>query len=249
MPKRREERPVRSVAQASSNGLREALLGLLAIRPMSGYDLTRSYIRALQQIWYAPQGQVYPTLRKMHAEGLLVVGIEVQHDRPNRKIYSLTENGRQNLIEWLSRPATLPRMHHEFIHKLFLLNQVDVAKRRDLVKSYAERSHKWCDELRCVEKKLSSALNGEYGESAWYQLLALQHLIRIVECDAKSAQLIAAQLGNRSKVKAGKKSVRKREDRTDTTAFAGFSLSPIQGVVESLTDWDRLQQRQKGSRC
>ena len=34
--------------QHSRNGLREAILGLLAIRPMTGYDLTRSYQHALQ---------------------------------------------------------------------------------------------------------------------------------------------------------------------------------------------------------
>ena len=55
---RREPPAVRE----SRNGLREAILGLLAIRPMTGYDLSRSYRRALQQIWYAPLGQVYPTL-------------------------------------------------------------------------------------------------------------------------------------------------------------------------------------------
>jgi DNA-binding PadR family transcriptional regulator len=47
----------------SRNGLREAILGLLATKSMTGYDLSRSYKNALQQIWYAPLGQVYPTLR------------------------------------------------------------------------------------------------------------------------------------------------------------------------------------------
>ena len=73
----------------SRNGLREAILGLLAIRPMTGYDLSRSYRRALRQVWYAPLGQVYPTLRKMRRDGLLRVSVKVQRHRPNRKIYSL----------------------------------------------------------------------------------------------------------------------------------------------------------------
>src|SRR6476659_1183245 len=93
----------------SRNGLREALLGLLAIRPMTGYDLTRSYRRALQQIWYAPLGQVYPTLRKMKRDGLLRVSVKVQHHRPDRKVYTLTAQGRKLLVAWLSQPAALPR--------------------------------------------------------------------------------------------------------------------------------------------
>ena len=80
MPSKPKRTKAQEKAQAKSqdfehsrNGLREALLGLLAIRPMSGYDLTRSYERALQQIWYAPLKQIYPTLRKMQGDGLLKV--------------------------------------------------------------------------------------------------------------------------------------------------------------------------------
>src|ERR1700730_8345314 len=89
----------------SRNGLREAILGLLAIRPMTGYDLSGSYRRALQQIWYAPLGQVYPTLRKMRRDGLLRVSVKVQRRRPNRKIYTLTTEGRKLLVLWLSQPV------------------------------------------------------------------------------------------------------------------------------------------------
>ena len=91
----------------SRNGLREAILGLLAVRPMSGYELSRSYRRALQQIWYAPLGQVYPTLRKMQRDGLLKVSIKVQKHRPNRKVYSLTSEGRDLLVSWLVQPAAV----------------------------------------------------------------------------------------------------------------------------------------------
>src|SRR6266852_2597710 len=96
----------------SRNGLREAVLGLLAIRQMSGYDLSRSYRRALQQIWHAPLGQIYPTLRKMQRDGLQRFTDTVQHDRPNLKVYSLASAGRRLLVMWLSQPAVLPRMHH-----------------------------------------------------------------------------------------------------------------------------------------
>lgn len=113
MPSAEKRQKPRGFKQ-SRNGLREAILGLLAIRPMTGYDLSRSYRRALQQIWYAPLGQVYPMLRKIRRDGLLRVSVKVQRHRPNRKIYSLTAEGRKLLVLWLSQPAALPRMHHEF---------------------------------------------------------------------------------------------------------------------------------------
>jgi PadR family transcriptional regulator, regulatory protein AphA len=178
----------------SRNGLREAILGLLAIKPMTGYDLSRSYKRALQQIWYAPLGQIYPSLRQMQRAGLLRVAVKVQQHRPNRKIYSLTPEGRRLLIEWLGEPAELPRMHHEFIHKLFLLRNVAVAERATLVDSYAERSTEWAADLRRAERALETSLQGPNAESARFQLLSLRHLCRLVECEASSARSVAADI-------------------------------------------------------
>jgi hypothetical protein len=160
----------------------------------------------------------------MHVNGLLDVSIEVQEDRPNRKVYSLTANGRLQLVEWLSHPATLPRMHHEFIHKLFLLNQIDAAKQKEFVLSYAERSAAWAKELRAIEKNLHRALKGTYAESAWFQLISLGHLIRIVECEAKSARLIADEIAKRGKVKMPRNTGSRSSGQS--AAFGGLSLSP-----------------------
>jgi len=216
------------MATPAGNGLREAILGLLAIRPMSGYDLSRSYQRALQQIWYAPLGQVYPALRKMRAEKLLRVTVQVQHDRPNRKVYSLTNLGRRVFVEWLSLPAVLPNMHHEFIHKLFLLNQIDRPSRVKLVQDYVERCTAWAAELRQIDRKLEASLDGPHGESAFYQQLSLRHLRRIVECEANSARMIAREIGATLTTGRAKRNGKRGRQGVSAphAAFAGLSLSP-----------------------
>lgn len=175
-------------------GLREAILGLLAIRPMSGYDISRSYQRALQRVWYAPVGQVYPTLRAMQSAGLLDVEVQVQETRPNRKEYRLTDEGREALLAWLAEPPALPFMHHEFISKLFLLDNVDGDKREEFVDGYAERCAAWASELEAIEEKMRPRLEGPFAESVHFQLLALRHLRRIVTCEAKSARLLRDEL-------------------------------------------------------
>jgi len=209
--------------RTSRNGLREAILGLLAIKPMTGYDLSRSYRRALQQIWYAPLGQIYPTLRKMRRDGLLKVSIKVQHHRPNRKVYSLTAEGHKLLVSWLTRPAALPRMHHEFIHKLFLQSNVSAAERVGFVEDYIQRSQEWAVDLRRAEAMLEPALDGPYAESAWFQLLSLRHLRRIVECEADSARRIADEIKAHPGFKPARAALAEAKDHA---AFAGQSLSP-----------------------
>lgn len=226
MPSAQKSAKVRASSRAfqhSRNGLREAILGLLAVRPMSGYDLSRSYRRALQQIWYAPLGQIYPTLRKMQRDGLLRVTVKVQHDRPNRKVYSLTSEGRKLLVSWLSQSAMLPRMHHEFIHKLFLLGNVDPARCGELVDDYIKRCTAWVAELRRAERALEPSLKGPNAENAWFQMQALRHLCRIVEVEADSARQIAEEIHAYSGVKERRAAAPLPQEHL---AFAGLSLSP-----------------------
>ena len=208
--------------QHSRNGLREAILGLLAIRPMSGYDLSRSYQRALQQIWYAPLAQVYPTLRKMQRDGLLRVVVKVQRHRPNRKVYSLTPEGRKILVQWLSEPPALPRMHHEFIHKLFLLSNIEPGERAGLVEDYVAHCAAWAADLRRAERILEPSLKGPNAENAGFQLLALQHLCRLVECEASSARELAVAM----RAMSGKGKRAAAINPGGKLAFAGLSLSP-----------------------
>jgi DNA-binding PadR family transcriptional regulator len=205
----------------SRNGLREAILGLLATKPMTGYDLSRSYKNALQQIWYAPLGQVYPTLRQMQRAGLLRVTVKVQKHRPNRKIYSLTLEGRRLLVDWLAQPAELPRMHHEFIHKLFLLRNIDATERAALVDNYVERCTQWAADLRQAERRLEGSLRGPNAESAWYQLLSLRHLCRLVETDASSARGIADE------IRAGLGKVKKFTDTPGAPQSGPFNELPL----------------------
>jgi DNA-binding PadR family transcriptional regulator len=222
MPKAAKRKPVAS--EISRNGLREALLGLIAIKPMTGYDLTRSYRQALQQIWYAPLGQVYPTLRRMKHDGLLRMSVKAQRHRPDRKVYTLTAEGRKTLVAWLAQPAALPRMHHEFIHKLFLLGNVDSAQRGKLIAAYIKGSDDWARDLRRAEAMLEPSLDGPNAESAWFQLLSLRHLCRIVECEAVSAREIAEAISANPAAKAARAGAVAK----DAAAFAGQSLSPAE---------------------
>jgi PadR family transcriptional regulator, regulatory protein AphA len=223
MPSAEKRQKPRGFKQ-SRNGLREAILGLLAIRPMTGYDLSRSYRRALQQIWYAPLGQVYPTLRQMRRDGLLRVSVKVQRHRPNRKIYSLTAEGRKLLVLWLSQPAALPRMHHEFIHKLFQLGHVNAADRGELVEAYINRCREWALDLRRAAAMLEPSLKGPNAENAWFQLLSLRHLCRIVECETNSARQIAE--GIRGHARERPRRSGGSPPSLENAAFAGQTLSP-----------------------
>ena len=99
--------------------LKHAVLGFLSYAPMAGYDLKRYFDQSIYHFWNANLSQIYPTLSQMVDEGLLTVEIEYQEDKPNRKVYYITDAGHEELRRWLREPIDLPQNRIAFLIKVF----------------------------------------------------------------------------------------------------------------------------------
>jgi PadR family transcriptional regulator, regulatory protein AphA len=100
------------------------ILGLLQRESMTGYDLKNScFDKTIAHLWSADQAQIYRTLDKLVEQGWIVFEIEIQHDRPNRKIYSLTDTGHQELLRWLQQSQPLPNLREPLLIQLFFAQQ------------------------------------------------------------------------------------------------------------------------------
>jgi DNA-binding PadR family transcriptional regulator len=76
------------------------ILGLLRIRPMSGYEIKAFVDRSTRFFWAASYGQIYPELRRL-AEAGLIEGSSKPSGGRKRTEYRLTAAGRTELREWL----------------------------------------------------------------------------------------------------------------------------------------------------
>jgi DNA-binding PadR family transcriptional regulator len=106
-----------------SNGkmnLRYFVLGLLAQQPMSGYDIKR-FLKGLSWLIGSPSsGSLYPLLRALLEDQLVTVEIVPGVDKPPRKIYSISESGREALQTWLEQPSVPNTPLKAFAMRLFL---------------------------------------------------------------------------------------------------------------------------------
>jgi len=100
------------------------LLGVLAIEPMSGYDLGLNIRASVGHIWNESYGQIYPNLKKLAAEGFVTAKTERQKGKPDRRIYSITNKGRERLGKWLAVPPQPEIARNELLLKLFFGDQV-----------------------------------------------------------------------------------------------------------------------------
>ena len=92
------------------------ILGLLMEGDQHGYDLYRS---ELLQIWSIPMSQLYSLLKRLEKAGKIHVKRIIQENRPGKKVYSLTPEGRRSFLEWVQRPSEKIRnIRTEFLAKL-----------------------------------------------------------------------------------------------------------------------------------
>lgn len=101
--------------------LKYGLLGLLNYSDMTGYELARAFKDSLSYFWQAQTSQIYRELNKMEEQAFLTSRIEVQTDKPNKRIYSITESGKDQLRIWLDSklPDELMPTRSEVLMRVF----------------------------------------------------------------------------------------------------------------------------------
>ena len=95
-----------------------AILGLLSLRPWTTYELAQQMQRALGHFWPRAESKLYEEPKKLVAHGLATATKEATGRRP-RTVYSITDEGRRAMAEWVPQPGAGPVIEFEGLVKLF----------------------------------------------------------------------------------------------------------------------------------
>ena len=107
---------------AQKNTTAYIILGLLAHKDSSGYDLKKEIDHMISQFWDIGYGQLYPTLKILEEEGSIIGTPAKSEKGPDRIIYAITDAGKRKLIDWLSLPNEKEYVRYEILLKLFFGN-------------------------------------------------------------------------------------------------------------------------------
>jgi DNA-binding PadR family transcriptional regulator len=134
-----------------------ALLGLLAYESLSGYDLARRLKKPVGFFWPARHSQIYPELGLLEAEGLVTFRVVEQPDRPDKKVYEITEGGRAAMRAWVSSPLPQSTVRDELVLRAFCVWLANPAEARALflehARLHAETLAHYQDILRDLEQR------------------------------------------------------------------------------------------------
>ena len=142
-----------------------ALLGILNLYPMSGYDLKKFCDEVVSQFWNENYAHIYPVLKELEKEGLATTQTAQAAGRPVKRIYSITEKGKQELKDWLLKPAETPPQRYEFILKLFFSADVPAGHLAENILQYKEMNQKALELYDKNEKETLEVITDENNKS------------------------------------------------------------------------------------
>ncbi|MCB0085502.1 MAG: PadR family transcriptional regulator [Caldilineaceae bacterium] len=167
------------------NKSRYAILGMLSYGSMSGYDI-RHFFEGIAGFWSESYGQIYPNLNALAQEGLVTKVVEERAKGPTRHIYTITEEGRWALRQWLQQPAEPVKERNELLLKLIFGASVNQADNVAQIQAYKVRMLEMIGSYHIFEAWQQEQSN--HDPHAVFQLMAVRHGLRtcqaIVEwCD------------------------------------------------------------------
>jgi len=128
------------------------ILGILAIHPnQSGYEIRKTIQQSVCFFWGESYGQIYPTLKRLAAEGLIVLSRPTSAPRPKRQEYSITPAGHMRLEEWLAVPCRDDPPRDEFLLKLFFGRDAGPGVSEEHIRRFQEKNRRMLATLLGLE--------------------------------------------------------------------------------------------------
>ncbi|MCR4945173.1 MAG: PadR family transcriptional regulator [Clostridium sp.] len=158
------------------NVLRYILLGLLEKREMSGYDIKKFFEKEIGEFWSAKHSQIYPELIKLEEQGLVKYRIDIVGSKLEKKHYSITDKGIEELDKWLGSAEDLIENRDEFVLKLYFIDNKE-DDRLNIMVNKQINLHK--EKLEHLESRMQIVFDDESKKEVMYgHYLILDHAIR-----------------------------------------------------------------------
>lgn len=135
---------------ATKNKTRYAILGVLCMKPCTGYDIKKFCDKTISHFWNENFGHIYPVLKLLLEEHLIKpVGNETEE---RRKLYAITEAGKQEFKEWLVEAPQLQPPRSELLLKLSFGNHMQREDVTAMMKAVIERNTNHLKQYRAMEQ-------------------------------------------------------------------------------------------------
>src|SRR3954466_9186362 len=134
--------------------LGDAILACLTERPMTGYELAKTFDSSIGFFWKADHQQIYRELSRLRDRGHIQGREVVQSGKPNKLVYTLTAEGRTALRHWAAKPSSPPSIKDDLLARLHALDSIDIEPMRtDLMARLEHHRDRHANYERILKKR------------------------------------------------------------------------------------------------
>jgi len=180
--------------------LRYALLALLRVGPLSGYELQKLFSESVGHVWHAPDSQIYPELKRMASDGLIEGEEQARGERGRRRVYHVTDAGNEDFFAWINAPLEYSRLRDPaHLRAAYLESASPEAARAFLVAhaaQHTEQLHRWRDEIDrirsgehpMVQRRMAAIPETERERAIEFKVFAYEGLAQRAESEIRWAE-------------------------------------------------------------
>jgi DNA-binding PadR family transcriptional regulator len=176
------------------------ILGLLTFREMSGYDLKQLINKSITHFYWSPaKSQIYGELRRLESHGLVTMRDVPQTLRPDKRLYQITPEGTEAMLQWLQSSGVEPDSYKSaLLLKLFFGHMLSYDT---TIRLLEERRKQTAQELTMCERRAQEfqekMRSSEADDETFFPLLTLQRSITLCQADLEWLDGALGQLRQR----------------------------------------------------
>jgi PadR family transcriptional regulator, regulatory protein AphA len=181
------------------NATGKVILGMLAARPRSGYEIKQLVDSSARFFWAASYGQIYPELKRLEEAGL-ISGADSSQGGRQRTLYKITNAGMRAARAWIARPPEVFEMRDEGLLELFFAGSIEPGRTAEIARERAAASREKAAELRSIAKAVEEAGHpqGPEVDPDAGSLMVLRYGIEMSEWAAEWFERAAEDLENQT---------------------------------------------------
>ena len=153
-----------------------SILTVLCDHPACGYDISRKLRRKSSYCWMASHQQVYLSLAKMESKGWITSESLPLHNPSKKKIFEITQLGRQELSDWHRQPTQPAPIREDLLVKVLNGSHLPT---EDLIQVLHHQRQVHRDQLLYYQSlEIRYKHNIDHPSRTFYSYLTLRYSIR-----------------------------------------------------------------------
>ncbi len=135
--------------------LSHGILGFLSYSNMTGYDLAKIFDSSVKFFWYARANHIYLELTKLEKKSYVKCEYVVQQDKPNKKLYHITDEGKKEFLRWLAtNTEDVQKSKNEFLMRVFFSGSSSIDQSIEVFKKFIDDCNQYIESMGAIPSSI-----------------------------------------------------------------------------------------------